>query len=198
MYSNLSIVIPNHKEEKILAVVKWCKALYPNAEVVVGVDTDGRGKGWAIREGLKLATKPIVCFIDGDMDVDPRDILQLLSHDEDVVVAVKSLKGLPWHRKFISICSRLVIKVLFNLPISDTQTGLKVFRKPIPDFETNGWAFDIEILYKLHLRGATFKEVPIIVTSSKSKGLKDICTTLYSILCLKYRLLFQSSETTHF
>jgi len=51
-------------------------------------------------------------------------------------------------RRIITFLSRLWIKTIFGIPV-ETQTGIKLFDMyAIPKFETKGFAFDIEILFK--------------------------------------------------
>ena len=59
-----------------------------------------------------------------------------------------------------------MLRMLFNLGIHDTQTGIKLFKseviKPIAENLTiNGYAFDIEILVAAHKQGYKISEAPI-------------------------------------
>ena len=193
--SDLSIIIPNHREVFISLVESRCKHLYPNAQIIVANDPDGKGKCWALREGWTKSNKEIIVFIDGDMDIEPEDIEKLLKYIDtyDIVVAKKSLEKMPLKRKILSLGYRWLVKILFQLPISDTQTGLKVFnRYALYHWNSDGFCCDIEILSGAHKRDFTIKEVEINVFTSKEKGLKTICTMLLQTVTLWYRSLFQS------
>src|SRR5947207_913625 len=60
------------------------------------------------------------------------------------------------------------IKLILGSKISDHQTGLKIFKskifkKTVKKIKSNGWLFDVELLYYLQLEGAKIVEVPITV-----------------------------------
>jgi hypothetical protein len=58
------------------------------------------------------------------------------------------------------------LRLAFALPVDDTQTGLKVFRRRVldrvvPYARTNGFAFDIEVLATAQEHGFTMEEGPV-------------------------------------
>lgn len=168
-----------------MEVYAQIKNLYKNAEVIFADDTEGKGKGWAVREGFKKSTKDIIVFLDGDMDIEPKEISKLLPllDKYDIVVGVKNISQLPFRRKILSFLSRKMIKFIFHLPICDTQTGLKAFkRKAISEWGINGYAFDCEILSDAYHKGFTMTEVPIECSVSENKGIKDILKTFWEVI----------------
>ena len=181
----ISIIIPNAKEERIHEVIDEIEKALCNMEIeiIIAVDRDRRGKGWAVREAFKRSRGDLVVFIDGDMDIHPRMIRRLLPHinEFDIVVAKKDLSG-HWSRRIITILSRLFIYTLFGIKV-DTQTGLKVFeREAIPEWKTDGFAFDIEILAKAKRAGCRMYEITIdaqIIRKMKAVSLwKTLIETL--------------------
>lgn len=188
--TNLSIIIPNHNEKLIYEVVNWCEFYFPKSQIIVIDDRAGRGKGWALREGFNKSTKDIIVFIDGDMDISPSEIWKLLVENADIVVGKKILPK-NFMRKMITFFSRKLIKLLFRLPISDTQTGLKMFkRNAISTWQENGFMCDIEILHNAYSRGFSIKEVFVNATTSKNKSIKQVVQCLLETICLWYRLSF--------
>lgn len=120
---------------------------------------NNKGKGYAIRYGMAKAQGDIIAFIDSGMDINPNGISILLEDFEwlaaDVIVGSKlhpsSKVNYPFERKVISFLSQIFIKVLFGLNVSDTQVGLKFFRREViqdvmPRLLVKKFAFDIEIL----------------------------------------------------
>jgi dolichol-phosphate mannosyltransferase len=133
-----------------------------------------RGKGYALRYGFQAATGSIVAFIDADMELHPSGIDRLLqileSEDVDVVVGAKthpeSKVQYPAFRRFQSSVFRRLARVLFRLDVSDTQTGLKVFRRPpldaaMPVLQSEGFAFDLELLVMVNDLGYRIVEGPV-------------------------------------
>lgn len=189
----IAVCVPTHNEDSAVL-----QSVIAQIRAVIGVDGHicayndkrGGGKGFALREALKAAkvyNPDLYIFIDGDGDIDPRyinSILFLLKR-YDVVVGRKQLPK-RWDRKVLTWASRIWIWLLFGIGV-DTQTGIKGFRYK-PEWELEGWAFDIEVLYKAKKMGKTIRQVPIYATVSGSKSLWDIVTTFIDTIKLRVRL----------
>jgi glycosyltransferase involved in cell wall biosynthesis len=117
------------------------------------------GKGYALRCGVAHSSGELVTFIDADMELDPRYIRGFIavmeSFDCDAVIGSKrhpmSNVHYPPMRRFQSILYQLLIRALFQLKVRDTQTGLKLFRRPVleavvPLLVIKRFAFDLELL----------------------------------------------------
>jgi glycosyltransferase involved in cell wall biosynthesis len=191
----LSIIIPNYRERRLMEVYARIKWYFPKAQIILSDDTNGNGKGWSLREGFKKATGDLIVFLDGDMDVNPREIKKLLNKMDryDIALGTKDISKIQFRRRILSFCSRKFIKWLFGLPIEDTQTGLKMFKRhALREWSMNGYAFDCEILLDAHLRGCTMCEVPIEVKVTDTKSMKDILKTLFEAIRIKYAHLISS------
>lgn len=161
----LSILIPCKEEPKIQQMLAETERLFPEAEIIVCNDRDGRGKGWALREALNNACGDIICFIDGDFDIDPKMINRLLPfvEEHDVILGKRIIRG-KIIRKAVSFLSRVYIRLFFGLLV-ETQCGLKIFkRKALPEWKEDGFMYDLEIVTKARDAGFRIIEVPIEVT----------------------------------
>jgi hypothetical protein len=63
------------------------------------------------------------------------------------------------------------VKLLFGLPVRDTQTGLKLVRrnlllKALDQTESRGFTLDLELLVRLVQLGAVMVEAPVVVQHS--------------------------------
>lgn len=125
---------------------------------VVGYDVN-KGKGYAVRFGMAESKGDIVAFIDSGMDLDPNGLSMCLEHFEwynaDIIVGSKrhpaSKVDYPWQRRVLSTAYQVLVRVLFNLRIRDTQVGLKFFKRAVlervlPRLLVKTFAFDIEML----------------------------------------------------
>jgi len=191
----LSILIPDHNEERIKEFVEEVESLGIAHEIVVSKDSESRGKGWALREAFKASRGDLIAFIDGDGDIKPRMFYRMLPflEDFDVVVGSKRITRSPMRRKVMTRLTRLWFKLLFGVRV-DTQTGIKIFRRETFDvfanyWESNGFIFDVEILSAMQANGARMIEVPIEAEIRKQLAFKTIFRIFGESLWLKYRLL---------
>ena len=136
------------------------------------------GKGQALVSGWKEAVAPRVVFIDGDLDLPPEQVPSMVAMLDtyDVVVGAKQTHmaegGYPWSRRVMSRLYSSATSGMFGLPVSETQTGLKAFRKEVldailPHVELGGWAFDLELLARIHRAGYSMTETPVDVSVSE-------------------------------
>ncbi len=181
----LSFIIPNHNKEDILHTVDAVEKLYPGCQIIISNDSQGKGKGWTIKQGLTQATGDTIIFLDADLDIHPGEIHHLLPYLEyyDVIIGIKALNKLPPRRKLVSFGYRVLVWYLFRLRISDTQTGLKIWKRAtMPTFETDGFAYDIEMLVKARRANLRIKEVPIHCRIYSKVALSSIIKTLWETL----------------
>lgn len=184
------IIIPTRSENGIDNMVSLVHKEFPNAKVIVSSNRPGKGKGWAIREGLKYVedeTMP-VCYIDGDLDIHPKEIHKLLPKLclNDVVLGKKALPAML-QRRIVTFFSRLFIGILFNIWY-DTQTGVKIFRNKriIPDYKEDGFAFELEIFNKVNKNKLKVAQVDVDVSIRKKMPIKSIIN--FIIQAIKIRL----------
>lgn len=131
-----------------------------------------RGKGEALISGWKAASYPIIVFLDADLDLPPEQIPSLVERldEADVVVGTKrnSMKSgnYPRIRTFLSQLYSSSISRMFSLPVNETQTGLKVFRRAVldeimPQMQITGYTFDVELLVRAHRAGHKIEAAPV-------------------------------------
>ena len=165
---------------------------------------ENRGKGWALKSGFKAATGDLVAFVDADLDIHPGQLGRYLRVMEeqraDVVIGSKrhpeSVLDYPSHRRAISTVYFGIVKALFGLPIRDTQTGLKLFRREVLDqvfhrMLVKRWAFDLELLVNAHHLGFRVVDAPVRIDFQRKFGrmkLRDLYHTGLDTLAVFYRL----------
>ena len=168
-----------------------------------------QGKGYALRFGMARARGGIIAFIDAGSDLNARGIGMALEHmkwyNADIIIGSKRHKAskvnYPWQRKIPSFIIQMATRILYRLNVSDTQTGLKVFRrevleKVLPRLLVKRFAFDLEILGVAKRLGYTrIYESPVELifnfssTVTYSWGLSfltDYLAILYRIYILRY------------
>jgi len=135
------------------------------------------GKGYALTYGVARSTGRLITFIDGDGDIDPQQIATYIETMEreqaDIVVGSKrhpeSRVVYPPARRLYSWGYQLVLRLLFDLQVRDTQVGLKVFRREVleavlPRIVVKRYAFDLELLVvACHLGYCRIVEAPVVI-----------------------------------
>ncbi|HLB33968.1 MAG: hypothetical protein A3F67_02220 [Verrucomicrobia bacterium RIFCSPHIGHO2_12_FULL_41_10] len=140
-------------------------------------DPTGRGKGLAVRQGVKAAQGNIILFMDADLSV-PLSCLQLLiknfiqSPHDDLLIGSRHLPDSnilipqPFLRQMLGKIFNLALRLSDLTHFRDTQCGCKLFRhdaakKIFAQSTLNGFAFDVEILLLAQHLGYQIKEVPV-------------------------------------
>lgn len=117
------------------------------------------GKGFALYHGFKKSTGDIIAFLDSDLDLPVSNLKTLLNiqsiQSADIVIGSKrhpeSKVNYPFERRVQSKIYQLLVRALFNLHVTDTQVGVKVFRRQVleeafPRIVIKRFAFDLELL----------------------------------------------------
>jgi glycosyltransferase involved in cell wall biosynthesis len=160
-----------------------------------------RGLGSAILEGLRVARAhgfEIAVYMDADMSHDPDDIPRLLAAMDppggkpaDLAIGSRRVPGgktigWPLSRE---IASRLVCwftRWVLWVPVHDASGGFRAIRLSLLDRieppESKGYAFQEDLLWRLHRAGARIVEVPITFTDRTQGSSKaDLAETRRSI-----------------
>ncbi len=162
------------------------------------------GKGHAIKHGFDFAHGDIVVFLDADLDLHPQQITSLfdalVENNADVVIGSKrhpqSQLDYPWYRKVMSNVYYYLVRLLFGLPVRDTQTGIKMFRREVleqvlPKLLVKKYAFDLELLVNAHHLKFKIVEAPISLNFQGKYGhinARVIYKTFMDTLAVFYRL----------
>jgi len=150
---------------------------------VITLELAHGGKGEALRRGAQVARGEFVVFLDADLDLPPEQILFFVAIQRvkkaDAVIGSKmhpdSTVDYPLIRRVYSIGYFWLVKLLFGLPVRDTQTGLKLVRRDLlltalEKTESRGFTLDLELLVRLVQLGAVMVEAPVVVQHSMKFG----------------------------
>lgn len=173
------------------------------ASVTVLSYRDNNGKGHALKHGFQSAKGDYVLFLDADSDLPPSQIPVFLERmsvgDVDVVVGSKrhpqSKVNYPPARRLFSWIYSLLVRLLFHLDISDTQTGIKLFKRKVldevfPKVMVKKYAYDLELLVNAERLGYKVIEMPVVLnyrfqSRIKTRAVWDI---LMDTLAIFYRM----------
>lgn len=140
------------------AALRRAAAKRPDVVRPVLLDVNA-GKGNALKVGFRASRGGYVLLLDGDLDIAPRMLPEffdsLVRNGSDIVVGSKrhpeSSVQYPWHRRLASMVYFGLVRLFIGLPVTDTQTGMKLFRRrPLGEaldrMLVKAYAFDLELL----------------------------------------------------
>ncbi|HZY95933.1 MAG TPA: glycosyltransferase family 2 protein [Candidatus Cybelea sp.] len=132
------------------------------------------GKGNALICGATYSRGDYVAFLDADMDLHPEQLANFFAimeaQDADAVIGSKFHPGskveYPPLRRVYSFFYYMLVRSLFGLPVRDTQTGIKLFKREVldrvlPRVLVKRFAFDLELLANVHHFGYRIAEAPV-------------------------------------
>ncbi len=171
-YPDCEFLVVCDGNDRTAAIVKSMSEVYKG---IILLEYKKRlGKGGGIMEGFKYAKGDVIAFVDADESVSPSDFEKIINELKIADCAIGSrrvsgstiVKKQPFKRTTMSKGFNLMVNLFFNLNIKDTQCGAKAFRKGViesvlPEIRSNGFEFDVELLWRIKNLGFSIREVPI-------------------------------------
>jgi dolichol-phosphate mannosyltransferase len=151
--------------------------------------------------------------MDADLSHDPEEIVNLkellIKSDSDVAVGSRYLDGVsvvnwPLSRIFLSYFANIYVRIITGMPIKDATSGFIGYTNEslsslnIDNIKFNGYAFQIEMKFKLWKINFKLREHQIIFVnrkSGKSKMDKNIIfEAIFGVIRLKLNSIFKIDE----
>jgi len=137
-----------------------------------------RGKGYAVRTGMRATTGRFVMFADCGLCIPYGNALQGLAliredkcdiaHGSRRHIESDILRDQPWHRRLFSRLFKAAVRTLLRIPrrLTDTQCGFKVYagdvaRELYGQCISDGFMFDIEVILRAERQGYRIEEFPV-------------------------------------
>ena len=174
------------------------------------------GLGSAYKEGFNWALNKNYSYIfemDADLSHDPEEIVNLkellIKSDSDVAIGSRYLDGVsvvnwPLSRIFLSYFANIYVRIITGMPIKDATSGFIGYTNEslsslnIDNIKFNGYAFQIEMKFKLWKKNFKLREHQIIFVnrkSGKSKMDKNIIfEAIFGVIRLKLNSIFKIDE----
>lgn len=167
--------------------------------------TPNRGKGAAVRAGLRAASRPIALFSDADLSTPIEEASKLIEpisvNQAEVTFGSRALDRRligtrqSWSREQGGRVFNLLVRVSTGLPFWDTQCGFKAFNldafQPVlAKARSDGFGFDVELLYLAHRAGLRMQEIPVRwnhCEGSKVHFVHDSLHMLQEVIAMRLR-----------
>ena len=167
------LVVDDGATDGTVALCERLAARWPSLRVIP--TAPNRGKGHAVRVGMRAARGATVLMTDADGSTPaseiPRVLLPILEGRAAVAIGSRYLPGAapaaqPLWRRLWSRLVNLFIQRTLVPGVHDTQCGFKAFTADAAhDLFTratvDGWAFDLEVLALARRLGHSVVEVPV-------------------------------------
>jgi glycosyltransferase involved in cell wall biosynthesis len=210
----IDAVIASPYADKEIIIVDDCSSDGTREKLKTLIETSGkvqkilyhgtnRGKGAALRTGIREAEGELVIIQDADLEYDPQEyprlVAPIIEDKADVVFGSRFIGGDAhrvlyfWHSLGNQVLT-LISNAFTNLNLTDMETGYKVFRRELIQsitIEENRFGFEPEVTAKLSKLQCRIYEVGISYSGrtyaeGKKINWKDGIQALYCIL--KYNL----------
>ena len=148
-----------------------------------------RGKGAAVRDGVRAAKGDPIVFLDADLTI-PVDIIdefeRALGEGADIAVASRFVPGSvvrrPWWRTLLGIVYRRCVHLIVPVDVSDTQCGGKMYTaEAAKDLfmrsKLQGFTFDAEVLFLARRAGYRVREIPFTLIQDRVTSISFLSET---------------------
>jgi dolichyl-phosphate beta-glucosyltransferase len=203
------LFVDDGSKDGTVRVLEELRAKAPDRIFVLPLEKNG-GKGEAVRRGMLEGLSrgaAVVGFADADLATPPSELARLrdklLANDLSVVVGSRVMLMGTEIRRHLSrhIFGRAFATVaasILDMPFYDTQCGAKYFRDTpalraalAAPFHSR-WAFDIELLGRIHIGApgvpgvpeAQFREVPLerwVAVEDSKLSVSEMTRTLFEL-----------------
>lgn len=209
----ISVVIPVHREDPMIVATLYTELTNLGAEVIIVDDGNTMqmpdnmpyitypahvGYGYAIKQGIKRATKNTICTIDGDGQHEVQDVIKLYTAYK-LVKNCKMVVGQRWGlaEKPLRFFGRKILNFIASTLschyTQDLNSGMRVFDREIAlgysPILCDTFSFTTSLTMSIVTDGHKFFYMPIEVKprlkgKSHVKVVKDGLITLWYILSI--------------
>jgi dolichyl-phosphate beta-glucosyltransferase len=196
------LIVENGSTDQTLAIARGAAQADPRFRAI---HLPHRGKGRAIREGIKASHGRNVVLCDADFSMPVEEISELLrvvDDGADVAIGSREAPGArridePAHRHLMGRVFNWLVRVIAVPGIADTQCGFKAFRGDVARNlfgrqRIDGWAFDVEILFLAGREGRVIREVPITWRydpSSRVRAVRDTISMMRELFSIRWNAM---------
>ena len=209
------LVVDDNSPDLTALKVKELQNVFPD-KLFLEVRKEKSGLGTAYIHGFKWCLKNGYNYIfemDADFSHDPKDVIKLYNacHLEGADMAIGSryatgvnVVNWPMSRVLMSYLASKYVRLITGMKIHDTTAGFVCYKRHVLEaidldaVKFIGYAFQIEMKFKIYLRKYKIVEVPVIFTdrtrgeSKLSSGI--ISEAIFGVISMKLKSLFKKRK----
>ncbi len=201
------LVVDDNSPDGTAAVVAELAADEPRVGLLLRPEKRGLGSAYVAGFRRALAEgAAFICEMDADFSHDPSYLPQLLAAAEtryDLALGSRYVPGggtTDWGiiRQLISRGGNLYARAILGLPVMDATGGFRCYRRRVletinlDDIQSNGYAFQIELVYRTMRAGFRIGELPIIFPDRRVGRSKMSRRIVLEALINVWRLRFRN------
>ncbi len=211
------LVVEGNSPDSTAQVVKDKASQFSFVHLLMEEKKAGLGAAYVygFRYAMRELKADVVVEMDADFQHDPKELPSLIKEIDngyDYVIGSRFVKGgsIPkdWglKRKLFSVLGNLTSKIILGIRgVNDFTTGYKVSRVKgfvdtidLDNILSRGFAYKMDLLYKMHKAGARIKEVPIQFQIRDEGDSKMEKNNLIDSLRVVIRLRLRDKDTQKF
>ena len=209
------LVVDDNSPDLTALKVKELQNVFPD-KLFLEVRKEKSGLGTAYIHGFKWCLKKGYNYIfemDADFSHDPKDVIKLYNvcHIEGADMAIGSryatgvnVVNWPMSRVLMSYLASKYVRLITGMKIHDTTAGYVCYKRHVlkaidlDSVKFIGYAFQIEMKFKVYLKKFKIVEVPVIFTdrtrgeSKLSSGI--ISEAIFGVISMKLKSLFKKRK----
>ena len=200
------LIVDDNSPDGTAAIVKDFQKKDPRVHLIERPRKMGLGTAYVA--GFKFAIEhkyDYVFEMDADFSHNPKELLSFLLkiQEYDLVIGSRYIRGVsvvywPFRRLLLSYFANLYTRVVTGLPVKDATAGFKCYRRAVlesinlDELRSNGYAFQIEMNYKVWKKGFRLCEIPIIFVD-RDRGVSKMSKNIvYEAAFMVWKLKLRS------
>ena len=171
------IVVDDGSSDKTSEVAKSVKS----DKINVITQSQNRGKGYALNNGLKEAMKKadIIGFLDGDLGNTASEVKKLITPIINNVCDVTIAKFPPAKKKgglgFVKNLAKESVKEMTGVELTSTLSGQRIFKKEVLEiFDEIPFGYGVEVGMTIDILKNNFKIEEVLVNMTHSETGRDL------------------------
>ncbi len=197
------LIVDDNSRDGTGELVKNLQNIYKNLFFLCRTENFSYGKAcidgfrWSLDKSFRY-----IVTMDADFSHDYRVIPEMLKQLDkyDVVIGSRYVVGgrienWRFHRRILSKIANFYVRAILGLRIRDLTTGFNAYRKDVllrvnlNEIKSDGYAFLVELKYKLSIQGASLLEYPIAFYERREGQSKMSGKIIWESIRLPWKLL---------